>query len=389
MAGGHRSHVLVDASESLVRDGADFDGRFGSTNWRVRLRTCRSGRSDGVLVVELDNGTISLDVLPMRGMGIWRVRRGSNTLGWQSPIRQPVHPAYVPIFDPSGLGWLEGFNELLCRCGLESNGAPDFDANGKLCYPLHGRIANLPAHRVELFVDDDAGRLTLRGLVDETRFHFQSLRLTTSITTAIGSNEFSWTDQVENIGGREANMQLLYHFNLGQPLLRPGARITAPIGTVAPWTQVAARAGVENWNLMPPPQPASAEQGYLADLLADDAGDTRVLVSQLTDGDAVSLRFNKRALPHFTLWRNTAAEIDGYVMGLEPATNFPNPHSFEKQHGRVVRLEPGDTWRGEVAVRWHCDAQSVAQEEAAIQAIQGGRRPDILPSPRAEWSASP
>ena len=47
----------------------------------------------------------------------------------------PVHPAFVPIAEPSGVGWLSGFDELMCRCGLESNGAPDFDERGQLAFP--------------------------------------------------------------------------------------------------------------------------------------------------------------------------------------------------------------------------------------------------------------
>jgi hypothetical protein len=385
-----QSHILIDAAESVVQDGFVAEGSHLPARWNVRMRTCRGGRSEGVRVVEVDNGAIRIDVLPTRGMGIWRVRRGEKTLGWQSPVHGPVHPAFVPLFDPSGLGWLEGFDELLCRCGLESNGAPEFDvATGKLLYPLHGRVANLPAHRVELFVDDATGRITLRGIVDETRFHFQSLRLTSTLTSVVGSGEFSWTDHVENIGGQDATIQLLYHFNVGQPLLRPGAHIVAPVRTVAPWTQVAAQAGIERWNVMPPARPGSAEQGYLAELLGDDDGNTRVLLKELTEGDTVSLRFNTKSLPYFTLWRNTAAERDGYVMGLEPATNFPNPHTFEKRHGRVVSLKPGDTWQADVAVGWHTDARSIAREEAAIGAIQAARKLEMLSTPRANWSANP
>ena len=48
-------------------------------------------------------------------------------LGWKSPVHGPVHPNFVPLNEPSGLGWLDGFDELFVRCGLESNGAPDFD----------------------------------------------------------------------------------------------------------------------------------------------------------------------------------------------------------------------------------------------------------------------
>src|SRR5262245_55754544 len=281
-----RSHLLIDAGESLVGDGAVFQGRGlsgGARDWSVRLRTCHGGRSEGVHVVELDNGQLVLDVLPTRGMGIWRVRRGSQTLGWRSPVRGPVHPAFVPIWAPSGLGWLEGFDELLCRCGLESNGGPAFDETGRLIYPLHGRIANSPAYYIELVVDEVAQNLTLTGVIEESRFHFQSLRLTSSLTTAIGSNEFSWTDEVENVGGRDATMQMLYHFNIGQPLLKPGARVVAPVESVAPLTETAASEGIEKWNIMPPSRPGSTEQVYCSKLLADDAGNTRLVVAGLAD----------------------------------------------------------------------------------------------------------
>jgi hypothetical protein len=383
-----QTHVLIDASQSLVPDDVMFgdDGSDGGRRWKLLLRQCRGGRSDGVHVVSLDNGAMSIDVLPTRGMGIWRVKRRDKTLGWQAPVRDPVNPAFVPLMEPGGLGWLDGFNELLCRCGLESNGPPEFDDAGRLLRPLHGRIANTPAHRMELIVDDDAGTLTLRGIVDESRFHFQSLRLTTSISTKFGSNEFTWSDEVKNIGGREASMQMLYHFNIGQPLLKAGARITAPLQAVAPQTQVAAKEGVETWNIIPPPRPGSSEQVYGLDLAADDAGNTRLLVDGLTNDEAIGLRFNKRTLPCFTVWRNTPAEADGYVLGIEPGTNYPNPRTFEQQHGRVVTLEPGQKWSGAVTVSWLADATAIADEIKAIAAIQGDRQPKLSSQPRADWS---
>jgi hypothetical protein len=383
-----QTHLLIDAGQSVVRDDVMFgdDGSDGRRSWKLLLRQCRGGRSDGVHVATLDNGAMSIDVLPTRGMGIWRVKRGDKTLGWQAPVREPVNPAFVPLMEPAGLGWLDGFNELLCRCGLESNGAPEFDDAGRLLRPLHGRIANTAAHRLEFTVDEDAGLLTLRGVVDESRFHFQSLRLTTSISTKLGSNEFSWTDEVENIGGRDASLQMLYHFNIGQPLLRAGARITAPVAVVAPLSQVAATEGIKTWNVMPPPRPGSAEQVYVCDLAADDAGNTHVLVSGLSDDEAVSLRFNKRALPCLTVWRNTPAESDGYVLGIEPGTNYPNPREFEKQQGRVVSMNAGQIWRAAVTATWHSDSSSIAEVENAIGAIQGNRSPSMFAAPRAEWS---
>jgi hypothetical protein len=395
------THVLIDSADSIVADGAVFEGRAeiaGSATWRVKLRTLRGGKSEGVYVVELDNGAMCIDVLPTRGMGIWRVRRASplpfregtgegSVLGWRAPAREPVHPSFVPLMEPAGLGWLDGFNELLCRCGLESNGPPQFDDAGRLLHPLHGRIANTPASRVELTIDEDAGIIELRGLVHESRFLFQSLKLTSTITTAIGSDEFTWIDEVENIGNRDAMMQMLYHFNIGQPLLQPGARITAPIIAVSPKTQVAAEAGIETWNIMPPPRADSSEQVFVADLAADNDGNTAVLVTGLENNQAVSLRFNKSSLPCFTAWRNTLTDRDGYVLGIEPATNYPNPRSFEQKHGRVVTLRPGEKWRAEVTARWHNDPLSIAETEAAIHRIQADQQPDLLKNPKAEWAS--
>ena len=61
----------------------------------------------------------------------------------------------------------------------------------------------------------------------------------------------------------------------------------------------------------------------------------------------VALRFDRAQLPAFTLWKNTGGLKSGYVTGLEPGTNYPNPKPFEKERGRVVTLEPGGSFVAE------------------------------------------
>ena len=107
-----------------------------------------------------------------------------------------------------------------------------------------------------------------------------------------------------------------------------------------------------------------------------------MLVAGLADNLAVGMRFNTRSLPYLNVWRNTPAEAAGYVVGIEPATNFPNPHPFEKQHGRVVTLAAGQKWSAEVAVAWLTDAAAIAAEEQAIRTIQGDRQTNFETSPR-------
>jgi hypothetical protein len=75
---------------------------------------------------------------------------------------------------------LNGFNELMCRCGLAFNGPPGQDEGTDIT--LHGRIANLPAHRLELTASEETGAITLTGVVEEARFLCHQLRMTTSIT---------------------------------------------------------------------------------------------------------------------------------------------------------------------------------------------------------------
>jgi hypothetical protein len=71
----------------------------------------------------IDTEAIKAVLLPMRGMGIWKTWVQGIEFGWQSPVAGPVHPSLVPVGDPSGIGWLEGFDELLVRCDGEEEWA--------------------------------------------------------------------------------------------------------------------------------------------------------------------------------------------------------------------------------------------------------------------------
>src|SRR5438128_2520080 len=144
-------------------------------DWSIRKRTLRGGRRDGVDLIEVHNGALSYAVLPTRGMGLWRGEYRGNFLGWRAPVLGPVHPSFVHAHQRGGLGWLAGFDEWLCRCGLSSNGAPGEDVftdskgrTQRTPLTLHGAIANLPAHVVEVRVNlDPPHELCVLGQVQE------------------------------------------------------------------------------------------------------------------------------------------------------------------------------------------------------------------------------
>jgi hypothetical protein len=298
-----------------------------------------------------------------------------------------VHPAFVYLGEPSGLGWLDGFYEMLARCGLESNGAPEFDEEtNRLKYPLHGRIANRPAHEVTLSIDEGKQEITLRGVVEETRFHFLKLRMTSTLITKFGSSSFTIRDEVENFSASPTIMQMLYHVNFGLPLLDGGSRVVLPVKTLVPRNAHAA-GGLRSWDSYAAPEPGYEEMVYFFELNAAANGQTRALLKNAHATRGVSLLFNKQQLPCFSVWKNTTAEADGYVTGLEPGTNYPNPRSFETAKNRVVKLAGGEKQAFDLTVEVHGSADEVATAEAAIAKIQAGRQPQIFDQPQPDWCA--
>lgn len=372
-------------AERLADCVLEVKTRSGETSpLKVTWETLHSGLSQGVNLLVIENDKCSVSIIPQRGMGIWKVLCGGQEFGWNSPIRGPVHPAFVPLMEPSGLGFLDGFDELLTRCGLESNGAPEFDASGKLKYPLHGRIANKPAYRLKVTIDPDAGEISVTGMVEEARFHFQKLRLAATITMNLGDCGVHLVDEVSNFSASPAETQMLYHVNFGPPVLGAGAKIIAPVKKIVPRNAHAAKS-IETWDHYPAPAAGTEESVYFFELFADAAARTQTLLKSADAARGVSLCWDTETLPYFTLWKNPTAEPDGYVTGLEPGTNFPNPRSFEGKHGRYVKLAPEQTVRYDLTLEFLTTQSQVQSAEAQVTSIAAGRKPEIHSAPTADW----
>jgi hypothetical protein len=387
--------------ETLTVDAAEM-GLAVTSPWSVAKRRLHGGRRDGVDLIVVDNGVLRFAIIPTRGMGLWKGFHEGNVLGWESPITDgPVHPALVNLAAAGGLGWLEGFDELMARCGLENNGAPfeikNTNADGsenRVAFGLHGRIANIPASYVAVHVDPEPPHeITVEGHVDEVRLFGPQLRLATRYRTVPGSNRLTVRDEVTNLKDQPADFQLLYHWNFGPPFLGEGARFVAPIRSVAP-RDARAQEGIDQHDRYAGPLPGYTEQVYYYDLAASwdpldegDANGPTLAMLQGPDGDkGVVLRFRKDQLPAFTLWKNTAGLRDGYVTGLEPGTNYPNIRPFESAHGRVVNLPPGGHYVAETTLEVLSSRREIMEVEAEIQQIQAKVKPTIHKQPTEPFS---
>src|SRR5262249_40598444 len=178
-----------------------------------------------------------------RGMGLWKGRYQGDYLGWDSPIKDgPVHPSFVNLLSNGGIGWLDGFDELLPRCGLENNGAgyevkvvnPD-GSESRTVFPLHGRIANIPAHYVAGHVaNQPPHEITREGHLHEARLFGPQIRMISKISTTPGSNRLTVHDELINLKESPVEAQILYHWNFGAPYLEEGSRLVVPAQTVVP-----------------------------------------------------------------------------------------------------------------------------------------------------------
>lgn len=387
----HQHWLLTDLSEPdvpqepLLLHADQWPGIFPAP-WRIERRTLHGGKREGVEILEVDNGLLSFQVSPTRGMSICRGCFRGWPLGWRAPIQGPVHPAWVNLLDRGGLGWLDGFDEWIVRCGLTSNGPPGEDPVTKEFLPLHGRIANQPASFVEVRVNlEPPFDLQVIGKVQEATMFFTNLLLTTALTTVPGSNWLRIDDAITNLQAKPAELELLYHCNFGPPLLEEGSRVRFPIKELAPRTPRAAE-GMNAWDRYLGPTPGYAEQVYFAVPVADEAGRTLAVLHDSAGKRGVALRWGVDTLPRFIVWKNTVPWDEGYVTGLEPATNYPNFKTVEREQGRVVTLAPGETYRCGFDVEVFDDHQpGLGDACAEVERLQATVLPVAHQQPVGKW----
>ena len=385
-------YVLTSVEQNIDLDtwqiSARDNGVAPDIAWSVRRQRLHGGKQDGVDLIVVDNGRLTITLVPTRGMGILRVLAGDLRLGWDSPVREVVHPKYINLEARGGLGWLEGFNEWLARCGLEWAGHPGPDRfvnnvgeQAEMNLTLHGKVENIPASEVEVIVErEPRPRIRVRGRVDERAFYGPKLELWTEVWTEPGSSTFRIEDTLTNRSAFESEFQILYHVNYGPPLLGAGAHFSAPVGRVTPFNARAAE-DVATYAEYAGPVRGFIEQVYNLHPFADGEGRSVVMLSNAAHDRAVSMGFAVAELPYVTLWKNLTALDEGYVTGLEPGTGFPYPRRIEREAGRVPKLKPGETRHFAIDFGVHTTAAAVTAILERIKQIQNGRSTQIDRAP--------
>jgi hypothetical protein len=316
---------------------------------------------DGQRQIDAYNASgLTFTVLPDAGLDIWTAHYRGIPLTWISQGS--------PHRSDFGQTWLRQFNGgLLTTCGLTHSGPPETHPITDGGRGIHGLYSRLSAHEIAVRGGWHGNEyiMELFGAVCEGTLFGEQLRLERVYRLRLGQPVIEWQDRVTNLGDQPSPLMVLYHINLGYPLIQAGTEFTSTYHAVHPRDN-AAWAGMEHWPTYDEPQPRYAEQVFFHHVKADQHGQT---VAALLNG-SWGLRFawDTHTLPYLTQWKNTRRGI--YVNGIEPGNCIPEGQVAARDSGRLIMLNPGETHSFGCTLTVLDGTESVAACRAEIDALR-------------------
>jgi hypothetical protein len=342
----------------------------------IRAAVLDDGKARGVRVAEVRNGSgLCFTVLLDRGMDIGE----ASYRGLPLAFLTPAGFAHPHSFEPEGYGWLRNWGGgLVTGCGLTNVGLPAAPDAGRVDGPLglHGRLSNTPAENCECHEGWERGRyrLMVAGSVRQCSLFGENLELRRTVSTAMGDDRIVIRDVVTNRGFRPSALMLLYHINLGFPLVDETARLVAERHAVRARTPAAA-AGLRTWSRCQPPTAGCVEQCFYHDLPAGRDGLAHMRLVNAALGVSLEVAFRRRELPFFTQWKMMGR--GEYVLGLEPANCRPDGQQKERENGTLAVLRPGKSTESLVAIGLAYTGRSSDTKLATRSAISPPRRKGV------------
>ncbi len=316
----------------MLRYVGDLNQVFG-----IKEYVLSGGKANGVRAFDVRNGSgLEFTVLADRGLDIAELSfRGTNcSYLSKTGILSPEY------YEENNLGFLRSFYAgFLTTCGLRNVGSP-CEENGE-AFGLHGRISNTPAEEVcaKTEWDGEIPVLTVSGKMREARLFGENLVLDRKISCRYGENKILIRNAVENLGFKRERLMVLFHFNLGYPLLDEDALLLTPTEQLTPRDKEAAR-GEAFFDRCQEPTPRYAEQVFYHNLRSDGTGNTGAALINEKLGIGVAIQFNKKQLFNFTQWKQMGE--GEYVLGMEPCNCYVGGRTDSRNEGMIEYLEPGE-----------------------------------------------
>lgn len=291
----------------------------------ARPFTFDEGKARGMRGIEINNGSgLSFTVLPDRAMDIGLLSYKGVNFSYitKSGVTAPWY------YDKRGLEWLNTFNGgFLTTCGLTQAGSPSFSDGEEL--GQHGDISTTQAENlcIDIDLDGEVPELIIKGSLRTGRLFGRNIWLHREYRIKYGENKIYMKDVVENRGDAMAPYMILYHYNLGYPLLDENIHYETNARYLRP-RDTEAEKGVDWRTGFRKPEAGFKEQVFYYESVGDGcyAG---IFNKKLDTG--VRIFVNAKQLPNIIQWKN--AGFGDYVMGIEPANCFPEGREKQKEYG--------------------------------------------------------
>lgn len=340
----------------------------GSPQQLARITPCEltDGKERGVRCLDFRTGSgFNFTVVPGRGMDIAFAEFNGRSLAWMSAtsIMAPEH------YEPEGWGWIRGFfGGLLTTCGLVNVGVPDVYRNEPI--GAHGRITYTQASNVsyDTVWAGDGMHLLARGEMREVRPPHTHLVLRRRIQAEAGQRYVRIHDTVTNEGFEKTPHQILYHVNVGFPIISPVSRLMIPSRIVTPRDQAAEEAK-EHFRYYGDPTPGFAEKVYYHTLApaTDGRAWAGIANPELDGGMGLYVKFDPSTLPHLVQWKMLGEGM--YVTGLEPANSYGIGMNKGQARGMLRFLEPGEQVDYHLEIGVLSGADEIAGFEREVEVV--------------------
>ena len=273
-----------------------MDGRI--SNWKqvagIRRYTVTEGREKGLDILDCDTGKIRFLLNVNKACDVMQLYHKGQNMSFLS--KNAFMQRELPF-----LNRFEG--GMLYTCGLDSIGGRDG-------YELHGSLHTTPAEIVRATCDEN--EIFVEALIRDTALFGKNLVLRRCIRAEIGGESLMLTDTLHNESFREEEYCLLYHINVGYPMLDAGARLDADVRECHARTEWSAQNADAIYE-MTLPVPNQEEMCYFLRL-----GEPAVSLVNDTIQKKFTVSYSKDTLPYFVEWKSMTS--GDYALGLEPST---------------------------------------------------------------------
>jgi len=181
---------------------------------------------------------LSCTVLPDRGMDISALTWHGTPLSWSGSVGRPAPGLAMGNEESFARSFFGG---MLTTCGL-TNFGPGGEEGGEHL-SMHGLATYLPAAQVAWGErwEDDRCILFARGTIRQARLFGENLTLSREISMDLDGDTLTVEDVVRNEGWESTPHMILYHCNIGFPLLDDGAQLHGRFASITPRDEEAKR----------------------------------------------------------------------------------------------------------------------------------------------------